>query len=320
MNYQAATILEDADNLPKLPGWVTPSSGETPQNVAFLSGASFATLDSILVQSGSLVPRTLLANTLALKAAVATSKIEGRMAREADIRDAFHLTPVGDAKGPDGEMLAFWGDTTRVRLKRSDWQDQLKGQVPEGFEDEITGLVTDSLEAAQMFGPMAGATKMLKSVLAIDVRAERLACQFADIVLARFFGWCQPMPLVALHLTKAQCRAIVDGAGEAELSVQNSILKAVQTTILLARKLTRRAEALRAIAPKLRAKGSDEAVALFLTECAVAPSDLTEMGGGQSQSDMSPRAARRFCDRLVELGVVKELTGRSSFRLYGISP
>ena len=33
---------------------------------------------------------------------------------------------------------------------------------------------------------------------------------------------------------------------------------------------------------------------------------------------MTDRAARRFCDRLVELGVARELTGRSSFRLYGI--
>jgi len=89
-------------------------SGQHPQNIAFLSGSASAVLDVILVQSGHLVPRTLLANTLALKAAVATSKIEGRIAREADIRDAFHLTPVGDAKGPDGDMLAFWRDTTRV--------------------------------------------------------------------------------------------------------------------------------------------------------------------------------------------------------------
>jgi hypothetical protein len=32
----------------------------------------------------------------------------------------------------------------------------------------------------------------------------------------------------------------------------------------------------------------------------------------------SDRAARRFCDRLVALGVVRELTGRDTSRLYGI--
>jgi hypothetical protein len=33
---------------------------------------------------------------------------------------------------------------------------------------------------------------------------------------------------------------------------------------------------------------------------------------------MSDRAARRLCDRLVSLGVLREMTGRESFRLYGV--
>ena len=64
------------------------------------------------------------------------------------------------------------------------------------------------------------------------------------------------------------------------------------------------------MAPKLRAKGAGEAVAKFLTCDAVAPSALTSLN--------SDRAARRFCDRLVELSVVRELTGRDTFRLYGV--
>jgi hypothetical protein len=33
---------------------------------------------------------------------------------------------------------------------------------------------------------------------------------------------------------------------------------------------------------------------------------------------MSDRAARRLCDRLVGLGVIRELSGRDTFRLYGL--
>jgi hypothetical protein len=51
-------------------------------------------------------------------------------------------------------------------------------------------------------------------------------------------------------------------------------------------------------------------LALFLSRDAVAPTALTSL--------RSDRAARRFCDRLVALGAVRELTGRDTFRLYGI--
>jgi hypothetical protein len=33
---------------------------------------------------------------------------------------------------------------------------------------------------------------------------------------------------------------------------------------------------------------------------------------------MLERAARRLCDRPVALGVLRELTGRAMFRLYGL--
>lgn len=33
---------------------------------------------------------------------------------------------------------------------------------------------------------------------------------------------------------------------------------------------------------------------------------------------LSERAARRLCERLVNQGVLRELTGRDTFRLYGV--
>ena len=110
-----------------------------------------------------------------------------------------------------------------------------------------------------------------------------------------------------------------EGQG-AELAVQVRILESIEETIRLVRDLARRAEALRSIGPKLRAKGSDTAVALFLTEDAVAPASMLSPHIRGTSIPMTDRAARRFCDRLVELGVARELTGRPTFRLYGIAP
>ena len=89
--------------------------------------------------------------------------------------------------------------------------------------------------------------------------------------------------------------AVVAGAGQA---------------VPLAADLARRAVRLQAVVPQLRAKAAGRAVDLFLTRDALAPGALFGF--------MSDRAARRLCDRLVDLGAVRELTGRDSFRLYGV--
>lgn len=88
----------------------------------------------------------------------------------------------------------------------------------------------------------------------------------------------------------------------------------VRSAVPLAADLARRAARLRAVTPKLRAKGAARAVELFLTEDALTPVVLAN----DVHSTLSDRAARRLCDRLVELGALRELTGRDSFRLYGL--
>jgi 7-keto-8-aminopelargonate synthetase-like enzyme len=68
---------------------------------------------------------------------------------------------------------------------------------------------------------------------------------------------------------------------------------AVRQALPMAAELSRAAARLRAVAPKLRAKGAARAVDLFLSRDALAPVAF---------DFMSDRAARRLCDRLVALG------------------
>lgn len=324
MTYHPSGITRDQTTLPKLPSWVTSGVCETTENVAFLSGAALGMLDALLRDDARFVPLDLLANTLALKAAVATSKIEGRMARESDIRDAYHLTPPGDDGlqhwGPDGEMLDFWRKVARIRFKRSDWQDGVEAMLPDEVADRVPDWIVAGQAASAERGPLAGAAHLLEAVLSTDRRSERFACALADIVLADFLGWDRPLPLTVLHITKSMCRELADGEGDAKLATRQALLNSIIDTVRLTHRLAERALALRSVAPKLRSKGSDAAVELFLKEDVVVPSTMLAPTVRGSAAEMSPRAARRFCDRLVELGVAKERTGRDSFRLYGIAP
>jgi Protein of unknown function (DUF1403) len=74
--------------------------------------------------------------------------------------------------------------------------------------------------------------------------------------------------------------------------------------------LGRQSEKLPGVALQLRAKQAGAVIDMLHNEDAVLPAALTGL--------MTDRAARRLFDRLVALGAVRELTGRSNFRLYGL--
>lgn len=316
MTYQPATISDDLGNLPQLPGWVTSGRAETLETVAFRSGAALTVLDQLVSDPRHGVPVKLLANRLALSAATATSKLEGRLAREADIRDAYHLTPPGEARGPDGDLLAFWRDAVRVLAGEIGAIADLVGA---DFAGEVGVWLDASLERTRMHGPLAGCVAVLRAVLDADDRAERVACLLSDVVLARALNWKQVLPVTAQRLTKAVLRGLTAEGQGADLAVELRILESVEESIRLARDVARCAAALRTVAPKLRAKGSEAAVDVFLSEDAVAPASMLSPRIRGTNIPMTDRAARRFCDRLVELGVARELTGRPTFRLYGIA-
>ncbi len=316
MTYQSATISNDLFDLPQLPSWVTSGRPETLESVAFRSGAALTVLDQLVNDPSHGVPLKLLANRMALSAATATSKLEGRLAREADIRDAFHLTPPGEARGPDGDLLAFWREAVRLRAGGA---GEIAGLIGADLAGEVGVWLDAGQERARTHGPLAGWVSVLRAVLEADDRAERTACLLSDVVLARAMNWKQVLPISAQQLTKVALRDLTAEQQGAELAVLGRILGSIESTIPLARDVVRRAEALRSVAPKLRAKGSEAAVDLFLTEDAVAPASMLSPHIRGTSIPMTDRAARRFCDRLVELGVARELTGRSTFRLYGIA-
>ena len=168
--------------------------------------------------------------------------------------------------------------------------------------------------------PMTQAIAWARNILIEYPRQEDIALQAADIALCRALRATHVVPLFALHIKRKDVHALLDGDRTAfAIGMHRAVAHGAQDASRMALDLQRRAVRLKEVVPKLRAKGSDKAVELFLCENAVMPSTMLSPYIKGTRIPMSPRSARRFCDRLVELNVVKELTDRSTFRMYGVS-
>lgn len=302
---------------PILPGWVLNGSVvETIEDAAFASGAALSLLHVVLSDPHINVPAALLGNRLALRASVHCLRLEGRAQSEADVRDAYVLTAAGDVMGPGGDMLTMWRAGSALALNRAGWAERLCGHFPEDMQD----LSMDALKWAMGLhrNPVAKAAAILTRVLQARPRQEAVALICADVVLARALGWQRPMPLLGQHVTRKALRRAAEGK-DITLACHQASTDAARDGVRLAHELARRAARLCAVAPKLRSKASDQAVALFLSEDAVLPSSMLSPVIQGSKTPMTARSARRLCERLIELGVVRELTGRSTFRLYGVA-
>jgi len=313
MNPTAKLIISDTMSLQLLPRWITLQRDEAPETVAFLSGAALATLDAVLRDPNGTLPCALLRDRMALDSAVACLKLEGRNESGSDIRDAVGLARAGDRLGPAGEMFMGWRKLARINLGVSGWKGRVENALPSVLAHEAVSML-----GSPSGTPVGHASDILAELLPRFPREEAGALMLADVALAHAVGWKRPVPLLGPHMARRDIRAIATGAGEPRLSVHRAMVAACDNAIRLAADLDLRVAKLRSVAPKLRAKGSDAALALFLSHDAVSPSGMLSPMIQGTLMPMTDRAARRLCDRLVELGIVRELTGRPTFRLYGV--
>jgi len=280
--------------IPRMPPWVIAGRAEVPENVAFLSGAALAHLHLVLGQAE--VPHALLRERLALRAAEACVAFSGRPERASELRDAMHLLRPGDLPGPAGETCLAW----RRAVERPVSIKALGRALPILELGQIATWL-DTEKGA----PVTRAAMALEAVLREAPRADDAALVLADAALAQALSWDHVVPLLAAGLKRTDLR---QRGHDLRLACHRAVTASAVEATRLAVDLARRAALLKGVAPKLRAKGAGAAVEIFLTQDAVAPSALP----------LPDRAARRLCDRLVDLGAVRELTGRDTFRLYGV--
>jgi hypothetical protein len=294
MTYARHELRDDNETLLRMPPWVTSARAETLEDVAFLSGAALNHLH--LVLGCELVPQALLRDKLALRATEACVAFSGRLERAGELRDVVHLLRPGDLPGPAGETCLAW----RRATERPVTVKALVRALPELQGDQIARWF-DAGQGA----PVSRAAMVLEAVLNDAPRAEVPALVLADATLAQALGWDHVVPLLAAGLKRADMRKRGEDLRSA---CHRALASSAVDAVRLSTHLARRAAHLKEVAPKLRAKGAEAAVAMFLTHDAVAPAALP----------LPDRSARRLCDRLVDLGAVRELTGRDTFRLYGV--
>jgi hypothetical protein len=294
MTFARDTRTSGPETMPRMPAWVIATRVETLEDVAFLSGAALTHLYLVFARDD--VPHALLRERLALHAAEACVALSGRMERAGELRDAMHLLRPGDLPGPAGETYLAW----RRAVERSVSVKALSRASPTIESCQIATWL-DAGNGA----PLTRAAVVLDAVLTEAPRAEVPALILADAALAQALGWDHVVPLLAAGLKRTDLRKRGD---DLRLACHRAVTASAVEAARLAVDLARRASLLKGVAPKLRAKGAGAAVKIFLTQDAVAPSALP----------LPDRAARRLCDRLVDLGAVRELTGRDTFRLYGV--
>ena len=303
------------------PGWARPvHAPETEAEAAFLAGAALAHLDAIVRENPPWAG--VFRQRLALSAAAASVARAGRAENEAALRDVFHLRRGGGDPGPAGKVLLAWRELAArpTRQWRSSFvaaakflgiaHDETLQETLEAAAAGVASARPAPFAAARVFA-VAGSLGGRPS-LSRGGEGEALAAWLADAVLAERLNWPFALPMLAAPLRSPGARAamcdLADGARNTR--VLFAYAQAAAQACDLSAELGRRAQKLFQAAPQLRAKGAGAALRALLDEDLL--SAATPIGG------LSERGARRLFDRLVALSAVRELTGRATFRLYGL--
>ena len=299
-------------------------AGKDLEDLALSAGAAIGALDAIVRRqerwAGAWRQR------LALAAAAVTAKQVGRVEDEAALRDAVLLTRPGEflSVGPAGILLLAW---RRLASRPAEELLTLKNlaAVLEEFgyapDDEVVSDLAGDLRQ------LATGAGMVATLTGTFMAAERhgfaraVGAWLADALLAQRLGWPHTLPLLgaeaALGISARSPRSAasfvatsIETIPERAKSLLAAQARAALRAIDLSAEFGRRADRLLAVAPKLRAKAADTVVDKLLSEDAIVASEKI--------SGMSDRGLRRLFDRLVELGAVRELSGRTTFRIYGL--
>ena len=308
-------------NYRPFPSWarLEPKPLEEGPAAFFAAGAGLALLDGVVRENPPFAGA--LRQRLALKAAAAGARLLRLREDERALRDAEHLAAAQDP-GPAGRLHRLWrslaGQDARLDAERLCEALRL---LDAPAANDFSALFRALQELARGPGnPLTLAAQAATRAyhLCHGPEGEVFALWTADLLLALRLGWERPAPLLVTKILDPSLRSGPAGArprpndsGWPQLAAGAYALAAGEAHAL-AVELSRGTEKLLTVAPNLRAKRASRVVELLLSEDCVTPARAAKCSG------LSDRAARRLFDRLVDLGAVREVSGRTSFRLYGL--